>query len=84
MAAAIELEVDENAVGKTEMDSTEDIQAFWVTLTEFLEMEKKLDPKKYIIDAQVWFYLHGLNNIKQVKIGSNVKKSPVKTPISKK
>jgi 8-oxo-dGTP pyrophosphatase MutT (NUDIX family) len=84
VTAAIELEVDENAVGKTEMESTEDIQAFWVTLTEFLEMEKKLDPTKFIIDGQVWFYFHGLNNIKKAKARSSAKKAPVKkAPVKK-
>jgi ADP-ribose pyrophosphatase len=84
VTAIIELDVDEKAVGKTEMESTEDIQAFWVTIPEFLEMEKKLDPTKFVIDAQVWFYFHGLNNIKKVKIRSNIKKAPAKKLPAKK
>ncbi len=85
IAAAVEVEIDEKAVGKTEMESTEDIEAFWMTGTEFLEMEKKLDPSKVIIDAQVWFYFHGLNFEKKPtsteKSKSNpVKKAPVKKP----
>ncbi len=84
IAAAVELEIDEKAVGKTEMEATEDIETFWMTATEFLEMEKKLDPSKFIIDAQVWFYFHGLNYEKKPTSTKNSKSAPAKkAPVKK-
>jgi len=81
VTAVVELEVDEKAVGKTEMENTEDIEAFWMTPEEFLKMEKKLDPTKIIIDVQVWFYFHGLLTAEKKKLPA--KKSPVKKPPAK-
>lgn len=68
--AVVEMLVDEKAVGKTEMESTEDIQSFWKTPAEFLQWVKKMDPKNYIVDTCTYFYFIG-------KAGGN-------TPSSKK
>ena len=84
IAAAVEVEIDEKAVGKTEMESTEDIESFWVTASEFLELEKKLDPSKVIIDAQVWFYFHGLNFENKATSAKTSKSAPAKKAPAKK
>src|SRR5271157_5470815 len=55
-ATIIELAVDEEAVGKTEMEPSEDIQSFWVTLQQFKKLAKSLDPETHTIDIQVWCY----------------------------
>lgn len=76
----VEIDVDEKAVGKTEMETTEDIQSFWMNPQEFKEMTDKLDWNKYIVDSHVWFYFQGLFAGSK----SSPKKSPKKTTAAKK
>ncbi len=56
----VECNVNEKSVGKTEMESTEDIQSFWKTPLQFMKWAETLDPKKYSIAAEVWFFLQGI------------------------
>lgn len=51
--------VDATKVGHTKLESTEDIQSFWKTPLQFVTWAKTLDPKKYSIAAEVWFYIQG-------------------------
>jgi 8-oxo-dGTP pyrophosphatase MutT (NUDIX family) len=57
--AVVECVVDENAVGKTEISASEDIQSFWFTPNQFMKMASTLNPDETIIDALVSFYLLG-------------------------
>ncbi len=70
---AVEMEIDEEAVGKSKMEDTEDIQSFWVSPEEFESIIQSIDHQKKIVDTQVWFYFRGLKGSI-----SMVKKSPVK------
>lgn len=54
--AFVEGIVDEKAVGKSEMEPTEDIQSFWITPDEFFQLISNLDHDKYIVDTQVYCY----------------------------
>lgn len=61
----IECIVDENAVGDTEMEITENIQAFWKTPKQLYEMSQKLDPKEVTIAAEVWSFILGYLKVRK-------------------
>lgn len=58
----VEIEIDEETAGKSEMEETEDIQSFWISPAEFDKIVRTLDQDKKILDTQVWFYFRGLKN----------------------
>jgi 8-oxo-dGTP pyrophosphatase MutT (NUDIX family) len=59
--AIVEFLVDEDAVSDTEMEDSEDIQAFWMTPKDVLDFIKKIDREKYIVDTLVLTYFLGYN-----------------------
>jgi acyl dehydratase len=52
--------VDPAAVGKTEMEQSEDIQHFWLTPAAFMKMVATMDPKTTAVESNCWFYIAGL------------------------
>ncbi len=60
----VEAEIDEIAVGKSQMEETEDIQSFWVSPEQFDNILQSIDHEKTVVDTQVWFYFRGLKSIK--------------------
>ncbi len=60
----VEAEIDEVAVGKSQMEETEDIQSFWVSPEQFDNILQSIDHEKTVVDTQVWFYFRGLKSIK--------------------
>ncbi len=60
----VEAEIDEVAVGKSQMEETEDIQSFWVSPEQFDNILQSIDHEKKVVDTQVWFYFRGLKSIK--------------------
>ena len=55
----VECLVDENAVGASEMEVTEDIQSFWKTPNQFLKYIETLDLEKYSISSNVYNFILG-------------------------
>ena len=62
--AIVEIEVDENAVNKTEMEETEDIQSFWMAPTKIWDFIMNLDREKFIVDTLVTCYFLSYKNKK--------------------
>jgi ADP-ribose pyrophosphatase len=62
--AIVEIDVDEKAIDKTDMEETEDIQSFWIAPSKVLKFIKNLDPTKYIVDTLVTCYFLGYHNKK--------------------
>nr|MDO8115403.1 NUDIX hydrolase [Candidatus Sigynarchaeota archaeon] len=58
-------EVDPAAVGKTEMEQTEDIQSFWMTPVQFMAMIAAMDPVKMAVESDCWNYMAGLVAVKK-------------------
>ncbi len=75
----VEMEIDESAVGKSQMEDTEDIQSFWVSREEFEKMLESIDHEKKIVDTQVWFYFRGLKESK-AKVKKTAAKKQSKKP----
>ncbi len=69
----VEMELDEEAVGKSEMEETEDIQSFWASPEELEKIIQNIDHDKKIVDTQVWFYFRGLHKSRKL-----IKKAPIK------
>ena len=64
----VECMVDEKAVGKTEMEDTEEIQSFWMTPRQFFEYINTLN-ENYLISSGVGHYIYGfLNSRKKIKL----------------
>ncbi len=57
---AVSCVVDPRAVGKTEMEQSEDIQHFWLTPAAFMKMVAAMDPKTTAVESNCWFYMAGL------------------------
>ncbi len=57
---AVYCEVDPAAVGKTEMEQSEDIQHFWLTPAAFMKMIATMDAKTTAVESNCWFYMAGL------------------------
>ena len=55
----VECLVDEHAVQETEMEATEDIQSFWKTPNQFIQMVQTLDSKTTSVAAEVWSFILG-------------------------
>ncbi|MBN2151230.1 MAG: hypothetical protein JW839_07295, partial [Candidatus Lokiarchaeota archaeon] len=52
--------VDPAAVGRTEMEQTEDIQHFWLTPAAFMRMAAGIDPEMTAVESDCWNYMAGL------------------------
>ncbi|MEX2680019.1 MAG: NUDIX domain-containing protein [Candidatus Sigynarchaeota archaeon] len=52
--------VDPAAVGKTEMEQTEDIQHFWLTPAAFMKMIATMDQRTMAVESDCWNYMAGL------------------------
>nr|MDO8084404.1 NUDIX hydrolase [Candidatus Sigynarchaeum springense] len=59
-ATVVSCVVDPAAVGKTEMEQTEDIQHFWLTPAAFMKMVATMDPKSMAVESDCWNYMAGL------------------------
>ena len=56
----VEMVVDENAVGETEMESTEDIQKFWKTPLQLLSWISTLNQDRFSVALDVWAFIRGV------------------------
>lgn len=63
--AIVIMEVDEKAVGKTEMEESEDIQHFWMSPSKMLNFIDSLDSKKIVVDTLVSSYFLGWKSRKK-------------------
>ncbi len=59
-ATVVSCVVDPAAVGKTEMEQTEDIQHFWLTPAAFMKMIATMDTKTMAVESDCWNYMAGL------------------------
>ncbi len=57
--AIVEIQVDEQAIDKTEMEETEDIQSFWMAPSKIWKFITNLDSSKYIVDTLVTCFFLG-------------------------
>ncbi|HME53144.1 MAG TPA: NUDIX hydrolase [Candidatus Lokiarchaeia archaeon] len=59
-ATVVFCEVDPAAVGKTEMEETEEIQSFWLTPAAFKKMIAKMNLETTCVELDTWNYIAGL------------------------
>jgi len=57
----VRAKVNEKAIGKTEMEDTEDIKHIWVSAYQFRSLLRNLNTKKYCISNEVVTFFMGLN-----------------------
>lgn len=55
----VECNVKDNPIEFIKSEDEEEINSFWMNPEEFIEMANKLDPDKYIIEADALFFIKG-------------------------
>ena len=61
-----QLIVDEDKIGNSAMEVSEDIYCFWISPTEFWQLYKDLDPSLYTVDSLLFQYMLGQIRFKDV------------------